>query len=80
MGLLAQLLIAGIQLGLDKEQSDFPAPIITMTGVFVLFWMAGCIITGVEDFYHKRLKRAVSYPGVTLSSAVACTDWNRRSC
>ncbi|KAK4238989.1 hypothetical protein C8A03DRAFT_43357 [Achaetomium macrosporum] len=29
-----------------------------MAGVFILFWIAGCIIPGVEDFYRKRLKRA----------------------
>lgn len=61
----AQLLIAGIQHGLDQEKTDFPAPILAMAAVFLAFSIAGIILPGVEDFYRKRLKRAVS----TLSIA-----------
>jgi hypothetical protein len=60
MAFLSQLLIAGIQLGLDREGSDFPAPILAMAGVFVCFSISGCIIPGVEGFYRRRLKHAVS--------------------
>lgn len=56
----AQLLIAGIQLGLDQEKSDFPAPILAMAAVFLVFSLLGCVIPELEYFYRKRLKRAVS--------------------
>jgi hypothetical protein len=62
---LAQLLIAGIQLGLDHEESDFPAPILAMAGVFLVFATSGCVIPGLEEFYKKRLKPAVSGPPST---------------
>ncbi len=62
MAFVAQLLIVGIQLGLDQEGSDFPAPILAMVVVFLVFSITGCAITGLEDFYRKRLKRAVSCP------------------
>ncbi|KAL2134658.1 hypothetical protein VTI74DRAFT_11236 [Chaetomium olivicolor] len=54
----AQLLIAGIQHGLNREGVDFPAPILAMATVFLVFSMAGVVLPGVEDFYRKRLKRA----------------------
>jgi hypothetical protein len=57
---LAQLLIAGIQLGLDQERSGFPAPILAMAAVFLVFAICGCTIPGLEEFYRKRLKPAVS--------------------
>jgi hypothetical protein len=59
VGFIAQLLIAGIQLGLNQEKSEFPAPILAMVGVFLLFSGTGCALPGLEDFYRKRLKRAV---------------------
>ena len=55
----AQLLIAGIQLGLDQEGSDFPVPILGMAAVFLLFSATVVAFPGLEDFYRKRLKRAV---------------------
>lgn len=60
MALLAQVLIAGIQLGLDREGSDFPAPILAMAGVFVLFSSSSWFIPAAEDFYRRRLRRPVS--------------------
>jgi hypothetical protein len=67
MALVAQLLIAAIQLGLDQENSDFPAPIVAMAAVFLVFSVCGCAVPGLEDFYKKRLRRAVSeMPGLLL--------------
>lgn len=60
MAFIAQLLIAGIQFCLDQEKSDFPAPILAMAAVFLLFSISGCVVPGVDDFYKRRLKRAVS--------------------
>jgi hypothetical protein len=60
MAFIAQLLIAGIQFGLDQEKSDFPAPILAMATVFLLFSISGCVMPGVDDFYRRRLKRPVS--------------------
>lgn len=57
---LAQLLIGGIQLGLDQGKSDFPAPILAMAGMFLVFAIGGCAIPELEQFYKKRLRRAVS--------------------
>ncbi|KAH6624095.1 hypothetical protein B0J18DRAFT_427243 [Chaetomium sp. MPI-SDFR-AT-0129] len=57
IALLAQLLIAGIQFGLNQESSDFPAPILAMAVVFLVFSFGGVVIPGLEEFYAKRLKR-----------------------
>jgi hypothetical protein len=74
---LAQLLIAGIQLGLDQEKSDFPAPILAMAAVFLVFAICGCAIPGLEEFYRKRLKPAVSDAPSTREELRA--DQSRRS-
>lgn len=58
---VAQLLLVGIQYVLDERGVDFPPSIVAMTGVFILFSVSGYFISGVEDFYRKRLKRAVSW-------------------
>ncbi|KAK4135274.1 hypothetical protein BT67DRAFT_377824 [Trichocladium antarcticum] len=55
---VAQLLIAGFQCGLGGGRVDFPASILAMAAVFVIFSVSGCILPGVEDFYCKRLKGA----------------------
>lgn len=60
IALVTQLLIAAIQLGLDQEKSEFPAPILAMAAVFLFFTICGCAIPGLEEFYVKRLRRAVS--------------------
>lgn len=60
IALVAQLLMTGVQYGLNKGGVDFPASILAMAGVFVVFSLAGCIVPGVEQFYRRRLKRAVS--------------------
>ncbi len=60
MAFIAQLLIAVIQLGLDHETSDFPAPILAMAVVFLFFSISGCALPGLEGFYRKWLKPAVS--------------------
>lgn len=60
ISLVAQLLIAGIQLGLDAENIDFPASILAMAVVFVIFSVIGAIIPGVENWYWRWLKRPVS--------------------
>jgi hypothetical protein len=70
MAFIAQLLIAGIQFGLDQEKSDFPAPILAMATVFLLFSISGCLMPGVDDFYKRRLKRPVS--GMLDLPLVAC--------
>lgn len=57
---VAQLLIAGFQCGLGGGRVDFPASILAMAAVFVIFSVSGCVLPGVEDFYCKRLKGAVS--------------------
>lgn len=59
---LAQLLIAGIQYLLHGAV-DFPPSILAMAGVFVALSMAGWVIPGIEEFYQKRIKRAVSAAG-----------------
>ncbi|GAB1319961.1 hypothetical protein MFIFM68171_10171 [Madurella fahalii] len=53
---LAQLLIAGIQCMLHEV--NFPPSILAMAGVFVALSVLGWMITGVEDFYQKRIKPA----------------------
>ena len=60
IALVAQLLIVGIQCALGGESVDFPASILAMAAVFVVFSVSECVLPGVEDFYRKRLKRAVS--------------------
>jgi hypothetical protein len=60
IALVAQLLIAAIQLGLDQEKSEFPAPILAMAAVFLFFTICGCVAPGLEELYNKRLRRAVS--------------------
>ena len=77
MALVAQLLIAAIQLGLDREKSDFPAPILAMAAVFLVFSACGCAVPGLEDFYRKRLRRAVSVRRRDCSYVYA--DRSRRS-
>jgi hypothetical protein len=67
MAFVAQLLIAGIQLGLDQETSDFPAPILAMVVVFMVFSISGCAIPGLEDFYKAWLKPAVGSPCISLN-------------
>ena len=57
---VAQLLLAGIQYVLDERGVDFPPSIVAMTGIFIVFSVSGYFISGVEDFYRKRLRRAVS--------------------
>lgn len=78
IALLAQLLIAGIQLGLDQESSDFPAPILAMAAVFLAFSVGGVIIPGLEEFYIQRLKRPVS--GISTPTFLGNdSDQGRRS-
>lgn len=67
IALLAQLIIAGIQHGLDEEGIDFPASILAMAGVFAMLSVFGWVIPGMEVFYRQRLKRAVRMTGNKLA-------------
>lgn len=71
---LAQLLIAGIQCALDGEGIDFPASILAMAAVFIAFSVAGCAFPGVDGFYQKRLKRAVSIPPSETDLTISSVD------
>jgi hypothetical protein len=71
---VAQLLIAGIQCALGGGKVDFPASILAMAAVFVVFSVSGCILPGVEDFYRKHLKRAVSTTP-RISTYQVLTSW-----
>lgn len=70
MTLVAQLLTAAFQVALDRDNSDFPAPILAMAAVFFLFWMLEHIVGGVDEWYSKYLESAVSVAGHTGISCV----------
>jgi hypothetical protein len=70
MALVAQLLTAAFQVALDRDNSDFPAPILAMAAVFLLFWMLEQIVGGVDEWYSKYLESAVSVAGHTGISCV----------
>ncbi len=56
----AQCLIAGLEYGLDKLDCPFPPAILAMIGVFGLFSALGGVWRGLETFYQRHLRRAVS--------------------
>ncbi|KAK1782620.1 hypothetical protein QBC45DRAFT_367520 [Copromyces sp. CBS 386.78] len=55
--LVAQLLIAGIDLMLDDHSVDFPPSILAMGAVFVVTSAVGCLVPGLEGIYQRRLSR-----------------------
>ena len=57
--LVAQLLIAGIDLMLDDHSVDFPPSILAMGALFVVTSAVGCVVPGLEGIYQRRLSRAV---------------------
>ncbi|KAK3953896.1 hypothetical protein QBC32DRAFT_386306 [Pseudoneurospora amorphoporcata] len=58
--LVAQLLIAGIDLMLDDHGVDFPPSILAMGAVFVVTSAVGCLVPGLERIYQRRLSRATN--------------------
>jgi hypothetical protein len=58
--LVAQLLIAGIEDGLDELQCPFPPAILAMLAVFAVMSTLGCAWKELEPFYDKHLRSAVS--------------------
>lgn len=60
MAAVAQFLIAGIERLLGSSSAEFPASILAMAVVFCLVWTSGLLVSGVDDFYNKHLRCAVS--------------------
>ena len=58
--LIAQLIIAAIDLMLDNHSVDFPPSILAMVAVFVVLSAMGCVVPRLEEFYQNHLSRAVS--------------------
>ncbi|KAA8628287.1 hypothetical protein SMACR_08819 [Sordaria macrospora] len=58
--LVAQLLIAGIDLMLDDHSVDFPPSILAMGALFVVTLAIGCVVPGLEGIYQRRLSRATN--------------------
>lgn len=58
--LIAQLVIAGIDLMLDDHAVDFPPSILAMVAVFIIVSAMGCVIARLEGWYQSKLSRAVS--------------------
>ncbi|KAK5659638.1 hypothetical protein OQA88_845 [Cercophora sp. LCS_1] len=60
IGLFAQLLLAGIQSLLNRNDVDFPPSVLAMVLVFVTFLLCGCFLPGVDGFYKKQLLPAAN--------------------
>ncbi|KAK3399453.1 hypothetical protein B0T20DRAFT_198917 [Sordaria brevicollis] len=58
--LLAQLIIAGIDLMLDDHSVDFPPSILAMVSVFVIVSAMGCVVARMEGWYQKYLNKATN--------------------
>ncbi|KAK4444345.1 hypothetical protein QBC34DRAFT_385335 [Podospora aff. communis PSN243] len=56
IGLVVQLLIAGIQSLLEDSNVDFPPSVVAMAGVFAVLLMCGCFVPGVDGFYRRHLQ------------------------
>ena len=56
----AQFIIAGIERILEDNSAEFPAPILAMAVVFCLIWISGLLVSGVDEFYERHLRCAVS--------------------
>lgn len=63
MVFFAQLLIATVQLALNRENADFPATILAMAGLFVVFSISDFFFPGLGRVYTRWLQRPVSTKG-----------------
>lgn len=61
--MLAQFLVAGIERLLGGNSAEFPASILAMAVAFCLIWTVGLLVSGVDDFYERHLRCAVSELG-----------------
>ena len=57
---VAQFLIAGIERLLEDNSAEFPASILAMAFVFCSIWISGLLVSGVDEFYERHLRCAVS--------------------
>lgn len=64
MGLLAQLLMFGLEMAMELTDFPFPSSILAMFVLFLFLLGLGCFWDGFEDFYNGHLRRPVSFLGV----------------
>ena len=62
LGLLAQLLMVGLELALEQSAFPFPSSILAMFLLFMFVLALGSIWGGFEDFYVNHLRQPVSFP------------------
>ncbi|KAH8902488.1 hypothetical protein BR93DRAFT_886957 [Coniochaeta sp. PMI_546] len=57
LGLVAQLLMFGLEMATELSPFPFPSSILAMFLLFVLLLLLGCCWDGLEDFYAKHLRQ-----------------------
>lgn len=60
LGLLAQLLMFGLEMAVELSSFPFPSSILAMFLLFVFLLALGCCWDGLQDFYIKHLRQPVS--------------------
>jgi len=60
LGLLAQLLMFGLEMAIELSSFPFPASILAMFVLFICLLALGCCWKGFEGFYTHHLRQPVS--------------------
>lgn len=60
LGLLAQLLMFGLEMAIELSSFPFPSSISAMFLLFVFLLALGCCWHGFEEFYVHHLRQPVS--------------------
>lgn len=61
MGLIAQLLMFGLEMAMELSDFPFPSSILAMFVLFLFLLLLGCCCGGFEDFYDRHLRQPVSF-------------------